>query len=84
MQVYQAAQRAVTEQIARWQEETRRQLEGAEAGIEAGVRAAGVLDEHVAIVSQIKIWASRSGIEASAGLMVNESNRLKPQVQKTL
>ena len=47
-QVYQAAQRAVTEQIARWQEETRRQLEGAEAGIEAGVRAAGVPDEHVA------------------------------------
>ena len=48
MQVYQAAQRAVTEQIARWQEEARRQLESAEAGIEASVRAAGVPDEHVA------------------------------------
>jgi hypothetical protein len=37
----------VTEQIARWQEEARRQLESAEAGIAAGVRAAGVPDEHV-------------------------------------
>lgn len=48
MQAYGAAQRAVTEQIARWQEEARRQLESAEAGIEAGVRAAGVPDEHIA------------------------------------
>ena len=48
MQAYGAAQRAVTEQIARWQEEARRQLESAEAGIEAGVRAAGVPDEQVA------------------------------------
>jgi hypothetical protein len=37
-----------------------------------------------AIASQIKIWAPRSGIEASAGVMVNESNRLKPQVQKII
>jgi hypothetical protein len=38
----------VTEQIARWQEETRRQLESTEAAVEPGVRAAGVPNEHVA------------------------------------
>ena len=38
----------------------------------------------VTIVSQIKIWASRSGIEASAGFMVNENNRLKPRIQKII
>lgn len=48
MQAYGSAQRAVTEQIARWQEEARRQLAHAEAGIEADVRAAGVPDEQTA------------------------------------
>ena len=54
------------------------------AGLRSRLAVPTLLDCVSPIVSQIKIWASRSGLEASAGFMVNESNRLKPLVQKII
>lgn len=70
IQAYQAAQRAVTEQIARWQEEARRQLASAEATMEADVRAAGVSEEQVAaetaslngLFSDVRAGLNRPGL----------------------
>ncbi len=84
MQAYGAAQRAVSEQIARWQEGARRQLESAEAGIEAGVRAAGVPDEHVAgeaaalsaLFGDVRAGLNHPGFGAQPALGLYEAQRL--------
>lgn len=78
MQAYGAAQRAVTEQIARWQEEARRQLANAEAGIEADVRAAGVPDEQIAAEAAVLsglFGDVRTGL-SQPGLGLYEAQRL--------
>ena len=84
IQAYQAAQRAVTEQIARWQEEARRQLVGVEAGAEADVRAAGVPEEHVpdetaalkALFAEVRGQLGRPGLGAQPALGLYEAQRL--------
>jgi hypothetical protein len=78
MQAYQVAQRAVTEQIARWQEEARRQLANAEAGIEADARAVGVPDEQVAAEAAVLnglFGDVRAGL-SQPGLGLYEAQRL--------
>lgn len=78
MQAYGAAQRAVTEQIARWQEEARRQLANVAAGIEADVRAAGVPEEQVAAeaASLSALLAEVRAMLGRPGLGLYEAQRL--------
>jgi hypothetical protein len=84
MQAYGAAQRAVTEQIARWQEEARRQLVGVEAGAEADVRAAGVPEEHVpaetaalkALFAEVRGQLGQPALGAQPTLGLYEAQRL--------
>jgi hypothetical protein len=78
MQAYQAAQCAVTEQIARWQEEARRQLAGVRVAVEADVRAVGVPDEHVAgeAAALGDLFADVRARLAQSGLGLYEAQRL--------